>query len=187
MGNRLQNGCPSLFSTPIGYHGFIMQLPKRKPPKYGDPADNYLTPEAIAKLRSDIEHLEKRVRPKAVEDLRRAADMGDRSDNAAYSEARGRLTGLDVRLQTLQERLKYAVPIKTGDSDKIVLGSTATVEIDGKTKTYSIVGAQEANPGAGRISYHSPLGAALMGHRADDEFEAALGDKTARCRIISVS
>lgn len=167
-----------------------MQIPKRKPGKYsGDPADNYLSPEAIGKLKSDIEHIEKISRPRAVMDLQRAADMGDRSDNAAYSEARGRLTGLDIRLQTLKERLKYAIPIKAGvgSNGTVRLGSTVTVEVNGKSKVYAIVGAQEADPGKGRISYHSPLGSTLMSRRAGENVGLEVGGKTVNYLIIEVS
>jgi transcription elongation GreA/GreB family factor len=179
-----------IFSGKNEYDVRVMQIPKRKPGKYsGDPADNYLSLEAIAKLLSDIEHIEKISRPRAVTDLQKAADMGDRSDNAAYSDARGRLTGLDIRLQTFKERLKYAIPIQVGvgSNGMVRLGSTVTIEVNGKSKTYNIVGAQEANPTSGRISYHSPLGQSLMGHRAGETISIEVNGKAVAYQITEVA
>jgi transcription elongation GreA/GreB family factor len=150
-----------------------MQLPKRRgdDEKKNRQHDRYLTAEAVARLKRDLERLEKTERPRAVEDLRRAAEMGDRSDNAAYTEARGRLTGIDSRILSLQERIKYAVVIERGPdaAGRVALGSTVMVEVNGNRKTYEILGVQETSPGRGRISYLSPLGAALMGKEAGDK------------------
>lgn len=150
-----------------------MQIPKRKKEdyrKYGGDADNYLSPEAIRKLKDDLRRLEDVSRPRAVTDLSRAREMGDLSENAAYSEAKGRLMGIDRRIFEIKEKLKNAVVIERGSSDgKVAVGATVTVRVNGKEKTYGIVGSAETDPGSGRISHLSPLGAALKGHRAGDE------------------
>ncbi len=70
-----------------------MQVPKRKSEmrrKYDGSADNFLSPEAVKKLQNDLRRLEEVSQPRAREDLVRAREMGDLSENAAYSEAKGR-------------------------------------------------------------------------------------------------
>jgi transcription elongation factor GreA len=149
-----------------------MQVPKRRSEehkKYPGGADDYLSPEAIAKLRADLRRLQEVSRPRAAEDLARARDMGDLSENAAYSEAKGRLNGILRRILEIQEKLKTAVVIERGSADGTVgVGATVVVRVLGKQKTYEITGSAETDPASGRVSHLSPLGAALKGHRAGD-------------------
>jgi transcription elongation factor GreA len=150
-----------------------MQIPKRKSEehrKYGKREDNFLSTAAIRKLQDDLRRLQDVSRPRAVEELTRTREMGDLSENAAYSEAKGRLMGIDRRILELKDRLKNAVVIERGPDDdgRARLGATVVVRVNGKEKSYEITGAQETDPGSGRISLHSPLGAALVGKKAGD-------------------
>lgn len=147
-----------------------MQTPKRKPGKYTHlKPDPHLTPAKYAELKEKLEHLKTISRPRAAAEVRRLAEMGDFSDNAAYSIAKGRLRGLNQRMIDLEDQLKKAVIIKpASDATAVQLGHRVTVETAGKQKTYLILGSSETNPQAGVISYHSPVGAALLGRRAGD-------------------
>ncbi|HTK04888.1 MAG TPA: transcription elongation factor GreA [Candidatus Eisenbacteria bacterium] len=169
-----------------------MRIPKRKSEesrKYGKRADDFLTSAAVRKLQDDLRRLTDISRPRAVEDLTRARDMGDLSENAAYSEAKGRLGKIDSVIFSLKEKLKNAVLIEpgAGPGGRIRIGSTVTVAVNGKERTYAILGSQETNPTAGRISHLSPLGSALIGRKAGDEVlvKNAAGDEVAY-RIIGV-
>jgi transcription elongation factor GreA len=148
-----------------------MQLPKRKSRlnRRTDPADNFLTAAALSQAESDLRSLEAR-RPKAVEELSAARDMGDLSENAAYTEAKARLARMDTAIFHLKERIKNAVVIESGagPDGRARIGATVTVEVGGRTKTYAITGGQESDPAQGRISHVSPLGQALIGRRAGD-------------------
>jgi len=164
-----------------------MQIPKRRGEwrrKIG-PADEYLTPEAIEELRGDIARIE-RARPAAVEELRRTREMGDLSENAAYQEAKARVAGMDSALFRLNERLKFARPITGGTSGAVTVGSTVEVEVGGKRRTLQILGTQETDPGSGRISFHSPVGAALMGKRAGDTATVSTNGKRIEYRVMAV-
>ena len=166
-----------------------MQVPKRKEGKYtGGPADDFLTHSAIARLKHELERLEKQDRPKAVEDLRAAREMGDLSENFAYSEAKARLARIDGRVFGIKERLKFAVPIEegAGAGGAVRVGATVVVEVNGKTKEFRILGTQESDPSRGRISYHSPLGAALMGKKAGDVAAVSANGKELTYRIVEV-
>lgn len=170
-----------------------MRVPKRKAEmlsRASRQADHYLTPEKMGRLRADLADLESTQRPKAVEDLTRAREMGDLSENAAYSEAKARLGRIDGRIFSIKDRLKNAVAIEAGPdpSGRIRIGSTVTVETDDKRRTYQILGSQETNPAAGRISHLSPLGSALLGRRAGETatIRNADGNEVAY-RVVSVS
>lgn len=149
--------------------------------------DNFLTAEAVTKLKRNLETIEQFDRPKAVEDLRQAREMGDLSENAAYSEAKGRLARLDGRIFQIKERLKYAVIIETGSENGIIgIGSTVTIEVNHETKTYQILGSSETNPQKGRISYLSPLGKLLVGHKSGDSVTLQTPAKEVVYKIIEV-
>lgn len=166
-----------------------MQVPKRKPGKYAQaPADDHLTHAAIAKLKEELERIETHVRPKAVEELRRTREMGDLSENFAYSAAKGKLLGLDTRILEIKERLKNAIPISHGAAKdgSVRIGATVTLDVNGKTRVYDVVGSQESDPGKGLISYLSPLGAALMGKKPGAAVEIEANGKRITYVIVKV-
>lgn len=150
--------------------------------------DLHVTAEAVERMKRTLEHLQKNERPKIVQDLSLALTYGDFSENAEYQAAKAALSRIDGRIFGLQERIKRAIVIESGSEDGMIrLGSEVEIEINGKQKTYRILGPQEANPLRGDISYLSPLGGALMGHRANETIEYVTPDGTNMpVRIISV-
>ncbi len=166
-----------------------MQVPKRKPGKYAEgPQDYHLTHAAIAELKEELIRLEQHSRPKAVEELRRTREMGDLSENFAYSMAKGKLLGIDTRMFSIKERLKHAIPIAHGPAKdgSARIGATVTVFVNGKEKNYDIVGSQETDPGLGSISYLSPLGAALMGKKMGESVIVEANGKKIVYKILEV-
>lgn len=166
-----------------------MQIPKRKPGKYAQTTvDYHLTPEAIQKLKEELTRIETQIRPKAVDELRRTREMGDLSENFAYSAAKAKVNGLDMRIFEINERLKNAITIRRGPtSDGAVrIGASVELEVNGKTKVYDIVGSQETNPGTGAISYLSPLGAALMGRKTGQTVTITANGKEVVYKILGV-
>jgi transcription elongation factor GreA len=164
-----------------------MQIPKRRGEwrrKIG-PADEYLTPEAIQALKDELKRIEA-ARPYAVSELQRTREMGDLSENAAYSEAKGKVMGMDSAIFRINERLKYAKPLTADSSGVVAVGATVEVEVNGKRKTFRLMGTQEADPSTGHISYHSPVGAALMGKKAGSVAMVMANGKTIEYLIISV-
>lgn len=150
-----------------------MQIPRRKAEERRAfvPDDPYLTPAAIESMREELDRLLTRARPVAAEEVARTGAMGDLSENAGYQVAKGRLRGINARILVLQDRLKHAIPISRQAGGTVGIGSRVTLEVNGAERVYEIVGSQETNPGAGRVSRTSPLGAALLG--------AAVGDTVA--------
>ena len=166
-----------------------MRIPKRKPGKYAhEPADDHLTAAAVRQMKDELERLETRVRPKAVEELRRTREMGDLSENFAYTAAKAKVGGLDHRIFSIKERLKHAILITpgAGPGGTVRIGATVEVEVNGKRKIYEITGSQETDPAAGRISHLSPLGAALMNRQAGETVNVAANGRTVEYRIVDV-
>ena len=133
---------------------------------------NYITPSGHARLKSELEELVKRERPRVVEVVAWAASNGDRSENGDYIYGKRRLREIDRRIRFLTKRLDIAQvvdPTAQGDNDQIFFGATVTVcDANGDENTYSIVGVDEANVAGGRISWVSPLARALLKAREGD-------------------
>lgn len=105
-------------------------------------------------------------RPDAVENLRKAREMGDLSENGYYKAARARLSFLDGRLRHFQRLLKLGRIVQTDSNGTVQIGSVVTIA-DGKTKrAFTIVGGYESDPAEGKISHLSPIGCAILGKRA---------------------
>lgn len=152
-----------------------MQLPQRRSQQLSQAnreVDLNVTKEAYERLKRTLETLQKVERPKIVLDLSAALTYGDFSENAEYQAAKAALSRIDGRIFGLQERIKRAVLIEEGSDNGVIrMGSTVAVSMNGKELEYQILGPQEANPLRGKISYQSPLGAALIGHRSGETIE----------------
>lgn len=165
-----------------------MQVPIRKPGKYThEKRDPHVTREKFDELKEELERLKTVQQPRAIVEVKRLAEMGDFSENAAYSIAKGRLRGINDRINILTEYLKHVVIITPKNTGTVQLGSTVTVEINGKQKTFTILGSSETDPTLGIISHKSPVGAALMGHRVGDTIEIQLAGKRVGCRVVGIS
>jgi transcription elongation factor GreA len=150
-----------------------MQIPKRRSEqhrKYDDALDPHLSPRAHQDLKNELARLEQHVRPSAVAELTRTREMGDLSENAAYTQAKARVGGLDRRIFEIKEQLRVAVVVDAGPTEdgRARVGATVEVEVRGNRRTYEVTGSAETDPGSGRISHLSPLGSALVGKRAGD-------------------
>ena len=101
--------------------------------------------------------------------IRAAKELGDLKENADYTAAREEQSFLEGRIQALEGRLRDVVIAEARAAGMHAdIGSTVTVEIDGLTVTYTLVGSAEADPGAGRLSVESPVGRALVGSMTGD-------------------
>jgi transcription elongation factor GreA len=103
-----------------------------------------------------------------------AKSLGDLSENAEYHQAREEQAKLRERVMQIEEILKYATVVKkTASTGVVAVGATVTIQKDGEenTRVFSIVGSEETDMLAGKISYKSPIGTALMGKRTGDTVE----------------
>lgn len=133
----------------------------------------FLTPQGFNRLNEELEHLRTVKRHEVAQRLREAmedgGDMGVDSD-AEYEAAKNEQAFVEGRIQELEILLANARMIDdTGTREKVEVGATVVIQEDANDpEEYVIVGRAEANPREGRISNESPLGRALMDHRAGD-------------------
>ncbi len=133
---------------------------------------NYITPAGFAAMRAEYQRLFETERPALVEVISWAAGNGDRSENGDYIYGRKRLREIDRTLNHLSRRMKAAQvvdPAQQPDKARIFFGATVTLadEADGE-RIVTLVGEDEADAGAGRVSWHSPIANALKGARIGD-------------------
>jgi transcription elongation factor GreB len=133
---------------------------------------NYITPSGYRRIQEELDHLWKVERPALVKTITWAASNGDRSENGDYIYGKKRLREIDRQVRFLRKRMELAEvvdPAQRGGCDQVFFGATVTVcDANGFENTYSIVGVDEANVAAGRISWVSPLARALLKLREGD-------------------
>ncbi|MFO0727324.1 MAG: transcription elongation factor GreB [Myxococcota bacterium] len=130
-----------------------------------------ITPGGFRRFQEELERLWRVDRPKIVQEVADAAALGDRSENAEYIYGKRKLREIDRRMGYLQGLLDRLVVIdpKTVRASVVKFGATVEVEdAEGQRKTYSIVGEDEVEASAGRISTKSPLGKALLGKKVGE-------------------
>jgi transcription elongation factor GreA len=131
----------------------------------------YLTAEGVENLRQELDHLVGVKRPALADRLRKAIQQGDLSENADYQTAKEEQGFLEGRIQQIEAMLRNAVIIQEdGSGDEVGLGSWVTLVEEGiqEEETFRIVGPAEADPLKGNVSYESPVGRSLLGHRVGD-------------------
>jgi transcription elongation factor GreA len=135
--------------------------------------DVHITPEGLEAVEKEHHELTTVKRPSIVAKIKAARELGDLSENFEYHAAKNEQGMMEARIRELEAIIKNHVLIEARASRGIVgMGSTVRFAEDGADEeTYRIVGPAEADPKAGRVSYESALGKALIGHRVGDEVE----------------
>ncbi|HRH78273.1 MAG TPA: transcription elongation factor GreB, partial [Cellvibrionaceae bacterium] len=131
-------------------------------------------------LQAELQHLWHEERPKVTQVVHEAAKNGDRSENGDYIYGKRRLREIDRRIGYLSRRLDVLkiVDNTPDDPSKIYFGAFVTLEKDdGTTLTYRIVGPDEFDLKANKISLDAPLAKAMLGKTLDDEIRLTLADK----------
>ncbi|WYX59035.1 transcription elongation factor GreB [Achromobacter xylosoxidans] len=133
---------------------------------------NYMTPEGYERLRGELTHLMNVERPAVVQVVSWAASNGDRSENGDYLYGKKRLREIDRRMRFLTKRLDIAEvvdPAAQPNRDQVFFGATVLYsDKAGEDHTVTIVGVDEAEPLAGKISWISPVARALIKAREGD-------------------
>ena len=151
---------------------------------------NYITPGGYERLRAELVHLMNVERPAVVQTVSWAASNGDRSENGDYIYGKKRLREIDRRIRFLTKRLEIAHVVHRVDGmdpDQIFFGATVTYsQDDGQEITVTIVGVDEADPLAGKISWISPVARALIKAREGDEVRLQTPQGPQTLLIVSV-
>jgi transcription elongation factor GreA len=149
----------------------------------------YLTAEGAAKLAAELNDLKGPQRQAISKRLREAIQMGDLSENADYHKAKEDQGFLEGRIQELELLFRDAIIVEqtSGPKDIVSVGVHVTVQEDGSApENYQMVGAKEADPRAGKISNESPIGLALMNHKAGDVVEVTTPGGKIKLKILKI-
>ena len=141
-------------------------------------------------LRAELQRLRSIERPAITQQIAEARSHGDLSENAEYDAARERQGQVEARIRDIEAKLANAqvVDPKLLDAEgRAVFGATVDVESEGGEKaSWQIVGEDEADIKAGRISYSSPIGRALIGKESGEIVEVHTPGGLKRYEIIDV-
>ncbi len=148
----------------------------------------YLTKEKYEELVKELDNLKKVKRKEVAESLEYAKSLGDLSENAEYQEAREWQANIEDRIAKLELILKSAEVVSSYHGDTAGIGSTVTIQKQGATvnKVFKIVGSEEADMSAGKLSNRSPIGAALMGKKKGQAFSCNTPNGIINYKIIDV-
>ena len=140
-------------------------------------------------LRSELHRLKTVERPANSQAIGEARAHGDLSENAEYHAARERAGFIEGRISEIEAKLANAqvVDPKLVDAEgRCVFGATVDIETDGEKATWQIVGEDEADIKAGRISYSSPIGKALIGKESGEIVQVQTPGGVKHYEIIDV-
>jgi len=154
-------------------------------------AKNYVTPQGFARMQEELRQLARIERPKVVETVAWAAGNGDRSENGDYIYGKQRLREIDRRIRFLTKRLEIAQvvdPRAQKNREQVFFGaSVCYCNSKGAQNTITIVGIDETDSSAGRVSWVSPIARALLKAREGDTVELATPAGPEPIEVISIT
>jgi transcription elongation factor GreA len=122
----------------------------------------YLTKEGLEQFKKELEQLKTVKRKEIAERIRHAASFGDLAENAAYHEAKEAQGFLEDRINELRKIISGAIVAENHKNGRVQIGSNVVVNSTDGEERFQIVEPEEANSFAGKISFQSPLGKALL-------------------------
>ena len=123
----------------------------------------YITKERKKELEIELEQLVSVERTKIAKELESAKELGDLKENAEYHQAREDQAFLEERIRVIQYNLNEGEIITGGSKSEVTIGAFVTIAKKGSSSKneYQIVGSDEADPSAGKLSFDSPLVSAM--------------------------
>jgi len=150
-----------------------------------------ITPAGFAALRAEYQQLMTVERPATVEVVSWAAGNGDRSENGDYIYGRQKLRAIDRRAGFLAKRMKAVTvidPAAQTDHDRVWFGATVTIaDEDDEQRTLTLVGTDESDIAAGRISWTSPMARALRGATVGDVRRVTLPSGEREVEVVRIA
>ncbi|MCK5653750.1 MAG: transcription elongation factor GreA [Dehalococcoidia bacterium] len=149
----------------------------------------FLTPEGLAKLEEELEHLSTVRRQEVADKIQQAKELRSSVTSPEYEEAKNEQGFVEGRILEIERIIKNATIIHHEDVNMefVEVGNEVRVQLqDGSEEHYTILGSAEANPGEWRISNESPMGKALLGKRVGDEVEVEAPAGLLKLRILEI-
>jgi len=154
-----------------------------------DQGANYITKEKRKALEAELQDLKGPKRKEILASLEYAKSLGDLSENAEYHQTREDQGKLEERIVKIEQILQSSQTVSGSRGDIVEIGSTVTVQKEDNKdkKVYTIVGSEEADMLAGKISNKSPFGEALFGKKKGASVSFKTPSGVVNYKIISVS
>lgn len=150
-----------------------------------------MTKEGLEELKTELETLKTVTRKEVSEKIKQARSFGDLSENSEYDEAKNEQAEVEARIQQIENMLKYVRIIDDEDINSDTVNPGAKVRILDMTENeeleYTIVGSAEADPVKMKLSYESPVGAALLHHAVDDIVTVTTPGGAEQFKILEIS
>lgn len=131
----------------------------------------YFTKQGLENLKKELKDLKENQVRKTRQLIKEAAAFGDLKENAAYHDARDKMSFLKGRIEQLAAAINEAVIKEKGSDNSVQIGSKVKILFGDNKEEYEIVAPSEADVLKNKISYQSPLGKELMGKKKGDEFD----------------
>lgn len=149
-----------------------------------------MTKEGYQFLQEELRRLKTVERPAVIQAIAEARAHGDLSENAEYSAAKEKQSFIEGRINEIGDKLARAhvIDVSTLSADKVVFGATvALADTDsGEEVKYRIVGVDEADLKAGKISITSPVARALIGHSVRDAVKVRVPSGEKEYEILDI-
>ncbi len=151
------------------------------------PKPQYISKVGLEELKKELQRLKTEKRREIAQRLQEAKSLGDLSENAEYQEAKESQSALESRILELEGIIKHSRVIeKPTKKNYVSIGSTVEAKFDGRSREFTIVGSEEANPVENRISNESPLGKAFLGRKIGEEVEVKTPKGKAKYKILRI-
>ena len=148
-----------------------------------------MTAEGHTRLEVELKNLKQNERPSVIQAIEEARAHGDLSENAEYHAAKEQQGMIEGRIQVIESNLSRAEVIDPKDlsGSRVVFASTVTIaDEDDNESIYQIVGVDEVDVSAGKISHSSPIGRALIGRNIGDEVEVKIPSGDTYFEILKI-
>ncbi|NLN19105.1 MAG: transcription elongation factor GreA [Firmicutes bacterium] len=150
-----------------------------------------LTPEGLARLEKELEHLKTVRRREVAARIKQALEFGDISENSEYEDAKNEQAFVEGRVLQLEKLLRNArlIDAEEVDDGVVSLGTKFTLKDleDGEEYEYTLVGSAEADPSAAKISNESPVGKAVLGKSVGSVVEVNAPGGLMRYQIVRIA
>jgi transcription elongation factor GreA len=149
-----------------------------------------VTPEGLEKLQLELDHLTDVRRKEIANRIRQAREFGDISENSEYDDAKAEQGLLERRISEIQRRVRNAKVVDPSqvDTSSVDVGTRVTLRVveGGQERTFQIVGANESDPGSGKLSHASPVGRAVLKRKVGEKVMVATPRGSTEYEIINV-
>ena len=150
--------------------------------------DVVLTADGKAKLEEELRYLETDKRDEVGERIRIAREFGDISENSEYDDAKNEQGMMEARIAEISRILSEATVVNAPKrSSKVNIGSTVTVDMNGRERVFTIVCGAESDAAAGKISNESEVGRNLLGKKKGETVEIIVPDGLLRYKISDIT